>query len=164
MFGRYLQFLLLTATRRNEAAQMQRTEANKGVWSIPASRMKGKAEHVVFGFEAPDWVDPLSNSLSEAIEFLEQETAPLRKRDQRKAVCALVVSAGYQLVHGTLPPYSKDLGEACEDYWQACGHARTSKDIDGCRENWRRRLVEVKAADDTWPLNVLEEFRSGTRT
>jgi integrase len=47
VFGRYLQFLLLTATRRNEAAQMTTAELANGIWTIPASRMKGKAEHVV---------------------------------------------------------------------------------------------------------------------
>jgi integrase len=47
VFGRYLQFLLLTATRRTEAAQMMRAELAGGVWTIPAARMKGKQEHVV---------------------------------------------------------------------------------------------------------------------
>jgi integrase len=47
VFGRYLQFLLLTATRRNEAARMTRAELAGDLWSIPASRMKAGAEHVV---------------------------------------------------------------------------------------------------------------------
>lgn len=47
VFGRYVQFLLLTATRRNEAARMSYGEVRDGVWTIPAARMKGKAEHVV---------------------------------------------------------------------------------------------------------------------
>jgi integrase len=47
VFGRYLQFLLLTATRRNEAAQMVRAEVADGVWTIPAERMKAGVEHVV---------------------------------------------------------------------------------------------------------------------
>jgi integrase len=47
VFGRYLQFLLLTAVRRNEAAHMTRAELDGEVWTIPAARMKGKAEHVV---------------------------------------------------------------------------------------------------------------------
>jgi integrase len=47
VFGRYLQLLLLTATRRNEAAQMTRAELAKDIWTIPASRMKGKVEYVV---------------------------------------------------------------------------------------------------------------------
>jgi integrase len=47
-FGRFIQFLLLTATRRNEAAMMVRTEIlPEGNWIIPAERMKAKKEHVV---------------------------------------------------------------------------------------------------------------------
>jgi integrase len=47
VFGRYVRFLLLTATRRNEAAHMTVGEVSDGVWTIPAARMKGKTEHVV---------------------------------------------------------------------------------------------------------------------
>jgi len=52
-FGHYVQFLLLTATRRNEAAGMKREELSNGDWVVPAERveggkgMKGKREHVV---------------------------------------------------------------------------------------------------------------------
>jgi len=47
-FGHFIQFLLLTATRRNEAAMMVRDEVSgDGDWVIPASRMKAKQEHVV---------------------------------------------------------------------------------------------------------------------
>jgi integrase len=46
-FGRFLQIILLTGTRRNEAAKMSRAELDGGVWTIPAERMKGKIEHVV---------------------------------------------------------------------------------------------------------------------
>ncbi|HSR76383.1 MAG TPA: integrase arm-type DNA-binding domain-containing protein [Xanthobacteraceae bacterium] len=47
VFGHYVQFLLLTATRRNEAARITSGEVRDGIWTIPAARMKGKAEHVV---------------------------------------------------------------------------------------------------------------------
>jgi integrase len=52
-YGHYVRFLLLTATRRNEAADMRRDELSNGDWIIPAKRMsggkgmKGKREHVV---------------------------------------------------------------------------------------------------------------------
>jgi hypothetical protein len=39
-----------------------------------------------FGIEAPDWIDDLSNALSEAIEHLEQETA------KRKGMCVASAS------------------------------------------------------------------------
>jgi integrase len=48
MFGRYLQFVFLTATRRNEAARMRRSEI-EGVddWTIPAARYKTKLDHLI---------------------------------------------------------------------------------------------------------------------
>jgi integrase len=47
-FGHYVRFLLLTATRRNEAAGIRRDEVQpNGDWIAPAERMKGKREHVV---------------------------------------------------------------------------------------------------------------------
>jgi integrase len=46
-FGRYVQFLLLTATRRNEAARMTRNEVKDGDWLIPASRYKTKVDHLI---------------------------------------------------------------------------------------------------------------------
>ena len=46
-FGPLVRFLLLTATRRSEAAEMTRSELHGADWIIPAARMKGKLEHVV---------------------------------------------------------------------------------------------------------------------
>jgi integrase len=46
-YGRLVQFLLLTATRRSEAAEMAWDELQGSDWIIPASRMKAKVEHVV---------------------------------------------------------------------------------------------------------------------
>jgi integrase len=47
-FGDFIRFLLLTMTRRNEAAGMARSEVlPEGNWIIPAGRMKAKKEHVV---------------------------------------------------------------------------------------------------------------------
>jgi integrase len=43
----FIRFLLLTAVRRGEAAGMQWSELSGSLWTIPAGRMKGKAEHVV---------------------------------------------------------------------------------------------------------------------
>jgi integrase len=42
-----VRFLLLTATRRSEAAEMTRGELAGGDWIVPAVRMKAKVEHVV---------------------------------------------------------------------------------------------------------------------
>jgi integrase len=46
-FGHCVRFLLLTATRRNEATDMRWDEVSNGDWIIPAERMKGKREHIV---------------------------------------------------------------------------------------------------------------------
>jgi integrase len=45
--GRYVQFMLLTATRRKEAARMTYSELSNGDWLIPASRYKNKLDHLV---------------------------------------------------------------------------------------------------------------------
>ena len=47
VFGRYVQFMLLTATRRNEAARMTYSELSNGDWLIPASRYKNKHDHLI---------------------------------------------------------------------------------------------------------------------
>jgi integrase len=46
-WGRYLQFLLLTAARRNEAAHMVWDEVTAGEWIIPGARYKTKQDTVL---------------------------------------------------------------------------------------------------------------------
>jgi len=46
-YGHLVRFLLLTATRRSEAAEMTYKEISGADWIIPAARMKAKLEHVV---------------------------------------------------------------------------------------------------------------------
>jgi integrase len=46
-FGKLVKFLLLTAVRRTEASSMTWSELTGGDWIVPATRMKGKQEHVV---------------------------------------------------------------------------------------------------------------------
>jgi integrase len=52
-FGKFIQFTLLTATRRNESARMKRSELSSAnaerpnSWKIPDSRYKTKTDHVV---------------------------------------------------------------------------------------------------------------------
>jgi integrase len=46
-YGPLVRFILLTATRRAEAAAMVREELSGTDWIIPAARMKAKLEHVV---------------------------------------------------------------------------------------------------------------------
>jgi integrase len=47
LFGHYIQFVFLTATRRNEAARMRRAELAADEWTIPAPRYKTKIDHVI---------------------------------------------------------------------------------------------------------------------
>jgi integrase len=51
-FGSMIQFILLTAVRRNEAARMTRKEVTNGDWLIPAMRNKSK-EDVLVPLSAP---------------------------------------------------------------------------------------------------------------
>jgi integrase len=46
-FGRLVQFLLLTATRRNEAARMGQSELSADDWTIPATRYKTGLDLVI---------------------------------------------------------------------------------------------------------------------
>jgi len=46
-FGYLVRYILLTTTRRNEAARMADTELSGGDWVIPAARYKTKLDHVV---------------------------------------------------------------------------------------------------------------------
>jgi integrase len=46
-FGAMLRFILLTACRRSEAAEMTRSEVVRGNWTIPAARYKTKTETVL---------------------------------------------------------------------------------------------------------------------
>ena len=46
-FGPLLRFILLTATRRNEALYATRAEIVGAEWTIPAARYKTKIDHVV---------------------------------------------------------------------------------------------------------------------
>ena len=46
-FARLIQFLTLTATRRNEGARMTRQELSGDEWTIPAARYKPKQDHLV---------------------------------------------------------------------------------------------------------------------
>jgi integrase len=46
-FNHLVRFILLTATRRNEAARMRREELSGTDWLIPAERMKGKKDFLL---------------------------------------------------------------------------------------------------------------------
>jgi integrase len=63
VFGRFVQFLLLTGARRGEAAQMERSEIDGGDWTLPAERNKTKV----------DLVRPLSKAAQALVQNGEAE-------------------------------------------------------------------------------------------
>jgi integrase len=82
MFGAYVRFLLLTAARRNEAAQMEWAEVDGGDWTLPAGRNK----------TGVDLVRPLSRqarailqALPKAGEFVWMGTNPMTSFSAYKA-------------------------------------------------------------------------------
>jgi hypothetical protein len=85
-----------------------------------------------FGFEVLDCIDAASTALTELRYFFEEQRRPARKAgpipDGRRKLCALVCADAWRCIHGTGQPYSRHLQEACEEYWQACGHPETSRE------------------------------------
>jgi len=75
-FGAFVQFLLLTAARRTEAAQMSWSELSEAGWTLPASRNKTKV----------DLVRPLSAPTQRILASL-----------PRLANCEFVFTAGFSL-------------------------------------------------------------------
>ena len=65
MFGAYVRFLLLTAARRNEAAQMTWAEIEGSDWTLPAARNK----------TGVDLVRPLSRAARQILEALPQRAS-----------------------------------------------------------------------------------------
>jgi integrase len=60
LFNSYVRFLILTATRRNEAAAMRRDELVGNDWTVPAPRMKNATDHTI----------PLSNDAKAIIDAM----------------------------------------------------------------------------------------------
>jgi integrase len=148
-FARMVRFLLLTATRRNEAANMSRAELADGIWAIPAERMKGKAEHVVplssaalrlipttgeFIF-SKDGTTPFRSFSNGKEEF--DRIAPLTKpwtlHDLRRTARSLMSRAGV----------SNDIAERCLAH--AMGGVRGVYDRHAYLEE-KRRAFEALAA------------------
>jgi integrase len=100
-FPNYVKFLLLTACRRNEVADMHADELNGDVWTIPKDRYKTKRDHVVplsaaarqligtpkgdggFLFSTTDG-DVAFSGFSKAKDALDEAIAKVRKNAGRK--------------------------------------------------------------------------------
>ena len=100
------------------------------------------------GFPVPEAVDAASNALDDLIEYLEGQLRPPRAGgptpDSRRWICAAVCGYVWQRHHHQkVQPFSPKLQEACEEYWQACGHSETGKPGSGnAAKNWEEFLVE----------------------
>jgi hypothetical protein len=107
------------------------------------------------GLPTPEYVDAILIALPELIEFLEAQVRPPQKGgqppDSRRRICAAVCAEAWRHYHGEAQPFSSRLQEACEAYWQSCGHPETGK-ANGSIRNWERHLRWAVDAND-------EEFR-----
>jgi hypothetical protein len=66
---------------------------------------------------------------------------------QRK-VCAAVVVEAWALLRGKAQPRSPKLYNACNEYWQACGHKYRS-------ESWRKDVEDAISEPQEWVRDVL---------
>jgi integrase len=112
VFDRYLRFLLLTATRRSEAAKATRAEIVDGLWIIPARRMKSKVEYVVPLSAAAMALLPAAGECFPRIDFCRHKQAfdratplaqPWTLHDLRRTARSLLSRAGI----------SADVAERC---------------------------------------------------
>jgi hypothetical protein len=95
------------------------------------------------GVEYPICIDDVTLALhEELIPFLASEVDQPKdgpKPDRRRRLCAAVSLEVWRKLHGSVQPYSTKLWEACEAYWQACGHPETS--TTSRLKNWEPFLV-----------------------
>jgi hypothetical protein len=74
-----------------------------------------------------------------------------------RQVCAAVIVEAWKLVHGHVEPRSPKLAEACNEYWQACGHEYRGDDYAGA---WRRDIEHAVSRPQGWIQKVLEVVRN----
>jgi hypothetical protein len=73
--------------------------------------------------------------------------------DERK-LCAAVVVEAWRFIHDKAEPESPKLWTACNEYWQACGHAYRGSDVD----TWRSDCRAAVAVDHEWIRQILSAF------
>jgi hypothetical protein len=138
---------LRNPSTRDEAQDQAMIEATRNLEQhLRAHTIAGEE----FGLSIPDCVETVLIALPELIEYLESQVRPPRKGgptpDSRKQVGAGVCAEAWRRLHGEMQPFSVKLQQACEEYWQACGHPETS--TDGLVKHWWRYLSDVKDAAD----------------
>jgi hypothetical protein len=123
---------------------------------------RGLPIHVVAaetsGLTIPDCVEATHMQLTELIEYLESQLRPPRKGgpipDSRPRICAAVCAEAWRRLYGgkvqpwsEVQPWSREVWQACEAYWQACGNPE-KVDHRSRYEDWQPYLQWVKDADD----------------
>jgi hypothetical protein len=112
-------------TKEDEADEKKVLEAALYLQDVLAAHVEKR-----YGFEIPEEVDTALQALHELIEYLQSELPSARHggriRDGRYRLCAAVCAEVWRRQHDKLEPYSRNLWQACEKYWQACGQPGTS--------------------------------------
>ena len=78
-----------------------------------------------------------------------------RKRNMDEGVCVAVIWECWKGIHGEVQPRSDAFKQACDDYWQACGH-----DSKGDVKNWRRVINRASASDYNWVSLILSAVQN----
>jgi hypothetical protein len=143
---RLAHFAPLIGYRRNAGDDSAIVEVLKAIDCIESElRIYAQVQEKFDFLDLPECIDRASQALFEFRQFLEEQRRPSRKGgptpDGRRKLCAGVCAAAWRNVHGVAQPYSTKLQEACEAYWQACGHSETSS--TGRLKNWEPFLRAV---------------------
>ena len=97
-------------------------------------------QHLPLGLPCPDDVTVALVVLPRIKQLLSRVTNPsLRRVNAPRKFCAAVVVKAWEQIYERAEPQSVALPQACDEYWQACGHEQRGQDI----ENWRRDAEEA---------------------
>ena len=117
-------------------------------------------EHLAMGIQSPDVALAL-DVLPRIRHMLEHLLKPSprgggpRPNVLRKT-CAAVVVEAWRIIHGKPEPYSAELWEACNEYWQACGGEYRGDAVD----NWKRDVEEAVAVPQIWIRKTLSAYQA----
>jgi hypothetical protein len=78
-----------------------------------------------------------------------------QKPNVRRKACAAVVVEAWRIARGKPEPDSRNLWDACDEYWQACGHEPRGQ----IGQNWQRDAVDAVAVDHKWIRQILLALR-----
>jgi integrase len=152
-FSHMLRFALLTAVRRDEAADMRWSEIEDDVWTIPAARYKtGIDFELPLSGSARDMLAAVTKFGRKGFVFTTNGTAPIsgfaktRPRSARRGYLVAWKSQGWQ--ERTEPGTRRGHGPARERMGRVQAYARTGV----CRLSGRRRHAarddRARATDD----------------